>query len=134
MDSRKLVLRETAIVAVGQVICVAAMIGICALLGIYSRAILLGGIFGGILAILNFFFMAISAMMAADKAEGQNVAGGKATVQLSFIVRMAVMFIILFALIKSGLCDALASVLPLVFTRPILSIGEFFRKSGETKV
>lgn len=134
MDSRKLVLRETAIVAVGQVICVAAMIGICALLGIYSRAVLLGGIFGGILAILNFFFMAISAMMAADKAEGQNVAGGKATVQLSFIVRMAVMFIILFALIKSGLCDALASVLPLVFTRPILSIGEFFRKSGETKV
>ena len=132
MDSRKLVLRETAIVAVGQVICVAAMIGICALLGIYSRAILLGGIFGGILAILNFFFMAISAMMAADKAEGQNVAGGKATVQLSFIVRMAVMFIILFALIKSGLCDALASVLPLVFTRPILSIGEFFRKSGES--
>jgi PTS system beta-glucosides-specific IIC component len=48
MDSRKLVLRETAVVAIGQVICVAAMIGICALLGLYSRAILLGGIFGGI--------------------------------------------------------------------------------------
>ena len=134
MDSRKLVLRETAIVAIGQVICVTAMIGICALLGIYSRTVLLGGIFGGILAIANFFFMAISAMMAADKAEGQNVAGGKVTVQLSFIVRMAVLFIVLFALIKSGLCDSLASVLPLVFTRPILSIGEFFRKSGETKV
>jgi predicted Co/Zn/Cd cation transporter (cation efflux family) len=133
MDSRKLVLRETAVVAIGQVICVAAMIGICALLGLYSRAILLGGIFGGILAVLNFFFMAISAMMAADKAESQNVAGGKATVQLSFIVRMAVLFIVLFALIKSGLCDALASVLPLVFTRPIISVGEFFRKSGEPK-
>lgn len=133
MDSRKLVFRETAVVAIGQVICVAAMIGICALLGLYSRAILLGGIFGGILAVLNFFFMAISAMMAADKAESQNVAGGKATVQLSFIVRMAVLFIVLFALIKSGLCDALASVLPLVFTRPIISVGEFFRKSGEPK-
>ena len=133
MDSRKLVLRETAVVAIGQVVCVAAMIGICALLGLYSRAILLGGIFGGILAVLNFFFMAISAMMAADKAESQNVAGGKATVQLSFIVRMAVLFIVLFALIKSGLCDALASVLPLVFTRPIISVGEFFRKSGEPK-
>jgi F0F1-type ATP synthase assembly protein I len=133
MDSRKLVLRETAVVAIGQVISVAAMLGICILLGIYSRAVLLGGIFGGILAVLNFFFMAISAMTAADKAESQNVAGGKATVQLSFIVRMAVLFIVLFALIKSGLCDSLASVLPLVFTRPILSIGEFFRKSGEKK-
>lgn len=134
MDSRRLVFRETAVIAIGQVICVAAMIGICALLGIYSRAVLLGGIFGGILAVLNFFFMAISAMMAADKAEEQNVAGGKLTVQLSFIVRMAVLFIVLFALIRSGLCDALTSVLPLVFTRPILSIGEFFRKSGEKKV
>ena len=126
-------MKETAIIAIGQAVCVAAMIGLCALLGIYSRAVLLGGIFGGILATLNFFVMAISAMMAADKAESQNVAGGKATVQLSFIVRMGVLFIVLFALIKSGLCDALASVLPLVFTRPILSIGEFFRKSGETK-
>ncbi len=133
MDSRKLVLRETAVVAIGQAVCVAAMLGICVLLGLYSRSVLLGGIFGGILAVLNFFFMAISAMMAADKAESQNVAGGKATVQLSFILRMAVLFVILFALIKSGLCDALASVLPLVFTRPILSIGEFFRKSGESK-
>ena len=133
MDSRKLVLRETAVVAIGQVVCVAAMIGICALMGIYSRAVLLGGIFGGILAVLNFLFMAISAMMAADKAESQNVAGGKATVQLSFILRMAVLFITLFALIKSGLCEALPAVLPLVFTRPIISVGEFFRKSGEPK-
>lgn len=133
MDSRKLVLRETAIIAIGQVICVAVMIGICALLGLYSPAVLLGGIFGGILAILNFFFMAISAMLAADKAEKQNVAGGKSTVQLSFMVRMAVLFLILFALIKSGLCNSLTSVLPLVFTRPIISISEFFRKSGESK-
>ncbi|MBQ2893744.1 MAG: ATP synthase subunit I [Oscillospiraceae bacterium] len=134
MDSRKLVFRETAVVAIGQVICVAAMIGIYALLGAYSCAVLLGGIFGGILAVLNFFFMAISAMIAADKAERQNVAGGKLTVQLSFIVRTAVLFVVLFALIKSGLCDTLASVLPLVFTRPIISVGEFFRKSGESKV
>ncbi len=134
MDSRKLVFRETAVVAVGQTICVAAMIGIYALLGAFSRAVLLGGIFGGILAVLNFFFMSISAMMAADKAESQNVAGGKLTVQLSFIARMVVLFVVLFALIKSGLCDTLASVLPLVFTRPIISVGEFFRKSGESKV
>ena len=132
MDSRKLVFKETAVVLIGQAICVAAMIGICVLLGIYSQAVLLGGIFGGILAVLNFFFMAISTMMAADKAEQQNVKGGQLTVQLSFLLRMGLLFIILFALIKSGLCDALAVVLPLVFTRPILFVGEFFRKSGES--
>ena len=132
MDSRKLVFKETAVVLIGQAICVAAMIGICVLLGIHSQAILLGGIFGGILAVLNFFFMAISTMMAADKAEQQNVKGGQLTVQLSFLLRMGLLFVILFALIKSGLCDPLAAVLPLVFTRPILFVGEFFRKSGES--
>lgn len=132
MDSRKLVFKETAVVLIGQAICVAAMIGICVLLGVYSQPVLLGGIFGGILAVLNFFFMAVSTMMAADKAEQQNVKGGQLTVQLSFLLRMGLLFIILFALIKSGLCNSLAVVLPLVFTRPILFVGEFFRKSGES--
>ena len=132
MDSRKLVFKETAVVLIGQAICVAAMIGICVLLGVYNKSVLLGGIFGGILAVLNFFFMAVSTMMAADKAEQQNVKGGQLTVQLSFLLRMGLLFIILFALIKSGLCNSLAVVLPLVFTRPILFVGEFFRKSGES--
>ena len=73
MDSRKFVFKETAVVAIGQVICVAAMIGIFTLLGNFDRSVLLGGIFGGLLAVLNFFFMAVGATLAADKAENQNV-------------------------------------------------------------
>lgn len=133
MDSRKLVLKETAVVAVGQLICVAVMLGIFALLDNFDRSVLLGGIFGGLLAVLNFFFMAVGAMMAADKAENQNVKGGQAAIQTSYMVRMVVLVIILFALVRSGLCNVIAAVLPLAFTRPIISIGEFFRKSGEPK-
>ena len=133
MDSRKLVWQETGIVALGQALCVGVMLGIFALLGKFDRAVLLGGIFGGLLAVLNFFFMAVSAMMAADKAENQNVKGGQATVQISYLLRLAVLFLILFALVKSGLCNVIAAVLPLLFNRPILSIGEFFRKSGDNK-
>lgn len=133
MDSRKFVLKETAVIGLGQVICVAAMIGIFALLGHFDRSVLIGGIAGGILATLNFFFMAIGASIAADKAQDQNVKGGQATIQLSYMVRLVVLFIVLFALVKSGLCNVLATVLPLAFTRPILTIGEFFRKSGEVK-
>lgn len=133
MDSRKLVLQETAIIAIGQAVCVAVMIGIFALLGKFDSAVLLGGICGGLLATLNFFFMAVGAMMAADKAESQNVKGGQATIQSSYLLRLVVMFVIMFALVKGGVCNVIALVLPLVFTRPILSIGEFFRKSGENK-
>lgn len=133
MDSRKFVLKETAVIALGQAICVAAMIGIFALLGHFDRTVLIGGIAGGVLATLNFFFMAIGASIAADKAQEQNVKGGQATIQMSYMARLVVLFIVLFALVKSGFCNVIAAVLPLAFTRPILTIGEFFRKSGEVK-
>ena len=131
MESRKFVYRETALVAIGQAICVGVMIGIFALLGHFDMSVLWGGLAGFVLAVLNFFFMAVGATLAADKAEEQNVKGGKATIQISYILRMVLLFVVLFALVKSGLCNVIAAVLPLAFTRPIISIGEFFRKSGD---
>ena len=77
--------------------------------------------------------MAISASAAADKAVAQDVKGGQLTMRLSYMLRLAVIFIILFALVKSGACHVITSVLPLAFTRPVLFVAEFFRKSGETK-
>ena len=133
MDSRKFILRHTGLLALGEAIGIAGMIGIFALLGHYDRCVLIGGIAGGILAILNFFFMAIGASLAADKAQEQNVKGGQAMIQASYMIRLVVLFILLFALVKSGLCNVITAVLPLAFTRPILTIGEFFRKSGEIK-
>ena len=133
MESRKFVYRETALVAIGQAICVGVMIGIFALLGHFDMSVLWGGLAGFVLAVLNFFFMAVGATLAADKAEEQNVKGGKATIQISYILRMVLLFVVLFALVKSGLCNVIAAVLPLAFTRPIISIGEFFRKPGDKK-
>lgn len=133
MDSRKYVLQQSGIILVGELVCSAVMVGIFALLSKYDTSVLLGAAFGSILATANFFFMAMGAMIAADKAEAQNVKGGQAAIQLSYILRMAGLFIIMFALIKSDLCNAIALVLPLVFTRLILTVSEFFRKPGEPK-
>lgn len=131
MDSRKLVIKESAIVLLGVTLCSAAMVGIFALLGKFDSAVLLGALVGTVLAALNFFFMAVIAMMAADKAEKQNVKGGEALIRGSYPVRMIVLFVILFAFAKSGLCNPIALVVPLVFVRPTITIAEFFRKSGE---
>ena len=133
MDSRKIVLKETSVVAIGQLICCTAMVGIFALLSKYNTGVLFGAIAGGVIATLNFFFMAVAVSLAADKAEQQNVKGGEALVRISYFVRMIVLFVVLYALVKSGICNVFSTVLPLVFTRPILTIGEFFRKSGEAK-
>ena len=133
MDARKIVLKETGIVALGQALCAGLMIGIFALLGKWDTSIWLGGLIGGILATANFFFMAIAASVASEKAVNQDVKGGQLTMRLSYFLRLAVIFVILYALVKSGVCHVLTGVLPLLFTRPILFVAEFFRKSGEIK-
>lgn len=133
MDSRKIVYRETGIVGIGQLICLAVMYAVFALLGYFDRSVLLGGIIGTVLSVGNFFFMAVGASLAADKALAQDVKGGNALVKSSYMLRLLVIFLILFACVKSGLCNAFASVLPLVFVRPIITVAEFFRKSGEEK-
>ena len=134
MDSRKYVLKETLYIAAGEAVCVAAMIGIFALLGQYSREVLLGGIVGGLVAVANFFFMAVGITLAADKAENQEVNAGKALVSSSYTIRLVLMAVVLFAAAKSGYCNVFALVIPLVFVRPVLTLGEFFRKSGEKQV
>lgn len=130
MDSRKLVLKETAVVLLGEGVCVAAMLGIYALLGYFDIAVLLGGIAGAVVAAANFFFMAMMTQLAADRAEQQDVEGGKKLLKASYPIRLIVLALVLIACGKSGVFDILALVLPLVFVRPILMIAEFFRKKG----
>lgn len=131
MESRKIVFHETAVVTIGVVICTAIMYGIYFLLKLFDINVLLGGILGSVLAIGNFFFMAVATSLAADRAEKQDVKGGQGIIRSSMLIRYLVLFIILCAAGKSGLFDLFALVLPLVFVRPVLTVAEFFRKSGD---
>jgi len=133
MDPRKIVFSQTAIVAAGEAIGVGGMIGIFAMLGMLDRGVVLGGIVGGVLAILNFLFMAIGASLAADKAEAQDVSGGQKLIRSSMTIRYIALFVILFACAKSGLFNPIALVVPLIFVRPTLTIAEFFRKKEVPK-
>ena len=129
-ESRKLVLKETAIIAIGEVICVALMCLVYALLGKFTMAVLLGGLAGLVFATGNFFFMAVVATLAADRAEAQDVEGGKKLMKSSYPIRLLVLAGLLILCAKSGVFDVLALVLPLVFVRPVITIAEFFRKKG----
>ena len=133
MESRKIVFRETAVVLIGEIICTAVMFCVFALLGSFGSPVILGGIVGSVLAVANFFFMAVGASLAADKAEQQNVKGGKGIIRSSYVLRLVILFLILFACAKSGFFNLLALALPILFVRPVITIAEFFRKSGEKK-
>lgn len=131
MDSRKIVYRETAVTAAGVLLCTAVMFAVYYLLGRFGTPVLLGGLVGACLSIGNFFFMAMGTCLAADKAEAQDVKAGQLLVRNSYMLRLVVLFVILFACAKSGLFNLFALVLPLAFVRPTLTVAEFFRKKGE---
>lgn len=128
MDSRKIALRETAIVAFGVAIGAAVMVGVYALLGKYHTGVLLGALAGSLLAVLNFFGMAVVATLAADRAEQQDVEGGKKLLKASYPLRLLGLMGALILCAKSGHFDVVALVLPLAFVRPTITLAEFFRK------
>ena len=130
MDSRKTIWNDLTPIAAGQILCTAVMISIFALLGYFDTTVLLGGIFGSLISIANFFFMTLGVDLASKKAEAQDVAGGQKLIQFSYMGRMAFILIALVLLAKSGLCNVLALAIPLVFNRPILTVYEFIRKKG----
>ena len=135
MDGRKELLQQTGIVALGEALGVAAMIGIFALLGAFDMRVLWGGLVGGLVAVANFFVMAIGVNIAADKAKNQDVKGGQAAIKGSYTLRLIVIAVVLIAFAKSGICNVIALVVPLVFVRFTLTLWEFFRrKPGDNAV
>ena len=131
MNCKNTAFRETRTVLIGQVVCTAVMIAVFAVFGKYQLSVLLGGIAGALIATGNFFLLSFFANRAADLAEAQDVVGGQKLIQLSYMGRMLGMFLVLIVLGKSGYFHALSLVLPLAFTRPILTIAEIFKKKGE---
>lgn len=128
MDSRKIAFHETAIVAAGEAAGVVIMLVIYTMLGKFHSGVLLGALMGGLLAVLNFFGMAVVATLAADRAERQDVAGGQKLLKSSYPLRLLCLLVTLVVCAKSGFFDVLALVLPLAFVRPVITLAEFIRK------
>lgn len=130
MDSRKEIMKEVGLVAGGVLLCSAAMVGVFAALGAFRFNVLWSALVGSAIIILNYFFMAVTVTQATEKAQQGQPDSGKKLIQLSGLVRLAVMGIALAVGILAG-GNVIALVLPLVFLHPVLMLAEFFRKKGE---
>ena len=131
METKRFILKKLLVLAIGQLIFVTGMCGIFVLLKRFDWTVLLGGVIGAGVALGNFFLMAVAADHAADQAADQNAKGGKTTIRVSYLIRLAGLFALLFVFAWSGLCHPFALVLPVAVQSPILMITEFFRKSGD---
>lgn len=130
MDSQKIVYRETAIIAVGEVILSAVMVGVFAALGYFEMNVLWGALLGCCITIGNYFLMAVVVSMVADQAARGEVQQAQKKLQVSSAIRVVLMGVLLVAGIKLG-ANVLALLLPVLFARPVLLLSEFFRKKGD---
>lgn len=133
MDWRKDIGKQFIYVAIGQGVGLGVMYGIFALLSAFDMTVLWGGLIGAFLALGNFTAMVISAVRASNKAMEQEVKAGQLMVQGSYFLRIVVLFVILFALVKTAKFHVVALVVPLIFIRPALSVGQLLQKRGETQ-
>ena len=130
MDSRKIVWKETAIVAAGELIGAAIMVAIFAAVDRFQMNVLWSALTGSMIMIVNYFFMAVTVSLAADRAADGQLEQGQKLIKLSSTVRLLAMAAALVLGIKLG-GNVIALALPLAFARPVLLLAEFFRKKGD---
>lgn len=134
MDDKKQLMRELLIVAAGEVLFAGLMLLVYFLLHLLDRKVILAAAIGVCLVTLNFFLMILGVISASNKAEKGDVAGGKRAMSISMMLRLLLMIAVLAAAVLSGLFELkaiIAMLIPLLLFRPIVSLGEFFRKAGE---
>ena len=121
-------LRELAVIGAGELLVLGLICGAYALLGRLNGKVLLGGAVGVFTALLNYFLMAVTVWAAAARAEAGQPAKGKLLISLSILGRFALMAALLVIGAKSGACDIIAMVIPLLAFRILIFVGEFFRR------
>ena len=129
MFHNKEAIRQILRVLAGEAACVALMLGVCGLIGRFSRQVLLGALIGGALAMLNFLLLSVTVSRAADRAETTGEAvKARVSVQVMALVRLLLLAVLYILILKSGACDPIAAILPLLFLQLSIVLTEFFRK------
>ena len=136
MQKNRDVLRQVGGLAVALLVCIAVMLAVYALLGRLDRLVLLGAVFGWILAVGNFLSLSITVSNALDRAaNGGSPQKVQLEIQTSSVVRPLVLALIYIVLFRAKVCDPVAALLPLLLAQVALKVLEFLRndkKGGDT--
>lgn len=132
MQKHREILRQVGRLTVALAICVAVMLVVYALLGAFTREVLLGAVAGMILAIGNFVSLSITVSNAVDRAARDNdPQRAQLSIQASGVIRLLVLAAIYILLFRAKVCDPVAALLPLLMAQAVLKLVEFFRKDDK---
>lgn len=151
MQKKNLPLAEVTRLIIGEIIVSLIMIGIYCVLDRYSHRVVTGAALGSAVTILNFLMLSVAVNRALDQAMASRGDGNmteeeaekfaaehmpqvQQAVKASYLVRTIVMLAALVAAFLLDWFDVVATLVPLVMFRPIITFGEIFRKKkGEGK-
>lgn len=149
MKEKNPVLKETLRLLIGELIVSAIVIFVYALIDKTVRwQVVLSALLGSAVMVLNFFLLArstdnlfLTAMEARGKDEmdeeeiakftAEYQAKMTARIQLSFLIRMITMAVTVALAFILPFLVGIAATVPLLMQRPILYIGEIFRKKED---
>ena len=123
--------RETARVAAGVFALVAVMLAVYAVIGKFSVPALLGGVYTGLLTVVNFFVMGMTVQgitnRAAEKARTEQEIAEltlemKNRMKLSYNLRMIARFALMVAGIAVFKFDPIATILPILFPSLVIRV------------
>ncbi len=144
MNSKKMPFIETAVILIGELIVSLIVCGVYLLIQRFTYKVITGVALGTAVTVLNFFFLAYSTSKAFDEARAargtkemteeeieefteREQAKLSNTVKLSFIIRTATMLITLVVAFISEWFDVIATLVPLLMLRPIITVDALIR-------
>ncbi len=134
MKVDKIIVKETINIGLGILICSGiTQIGFL-IFGQYSLAVLLGSIYGGAIALLNFFLMGLAVQKVADM-EDPNAA--KRKMQASYSMRQLLLLLLvgvgMYIAVNYEIFHWLPILLAIIYPRLIIAFGGIFRKEWREK-
>ena len=150
MKNKNLPLYESLFLLLGELIVSVIVVAVYLLIDKFSYTVVTGLLLGCTVTVLNFFFMAFSTLRAFDKAveargdkemdddeaekfAEEHKASVNNAVKLSFIVRTLTMIATLVAAFLLEWFDVVATLIPLLMLRPIITVKALITERKERK-
>ena len=145
MKNKNLPLYETAIILIGEIIVSLIICGVYLIIDKFSYKVVTGAALGTAVTVLNFLFLAISTSRAFDRAveargtkemtdeEAEDFAAAHQreisnAVKLSYIIRTFTMLAALVVAFLLDVFDVIATLVPLLMLRPIITVEALIRE------
>ena len=148
MKKNNIPVSEILFLVLGEIIVSLLVAGVYLVLNKFSLSVIAGGLLGSAVAVLNFVILSVSVNRAIDKAMEERGKGemteeeaaafvqknGSAVqraAQGSYLIRQILMLgVLVGAFLLDGWFDVIATVIPLLMFRPLLSVCGLMKKKS----